>query len=188
MLREKTGREKSNKDPKVPRAALDSHGKIQPARGMSFGNPGNADRMIKARKNSHYQIEKKKGEKARGARDERQHGANPDEAQKLHDPVLEFVGVVSDDNLKNKRYDQPQVGQDPYLRIFLDDLLPAVKNRKDHRDGHRGSIVEGMEERSGKEDFFLHGRGTRFYPKEPLDVNLRTKDSNDFMRVAEFAA
>lgn len=42
------------------------------------------------------------------------------------------------------------------MKIFFDDELLTVEERKNHRDSHSGRIVERMKEGSREEDLFLH--------------------------------
>lgn len=73
--------------------------------------------------------------------------------------ILHFVRDVGDDDMKDESREESEVGENPDVGILGDDVLLAVEERKDHRNRHRGSIVQAVEKGSREEDVFFHGFG-----------------------------
>lgn len=140
--------DESDEDPNISRTTLDTHGKVKALVRVSFGHPGYSDRMIEACENPHQDIKKKKGDENRGSGDEKERDRETHDTEEQQMFIFHFVGDVGGDDMEDERCEEAEVRQDPDVGIFGDDILLAVEEGEDHRDGHRGGIVQTMEERS----------------------------------------
>ncbi len=158
-LGQEADRQVGQADAEISRAALDAHGVIELAArsGPRLGDPGDDDRMVEAGEDAHQQEEDEEHAVGPGQGGDGQGRAKAEPAEDHQRPVLAPERDADDQELDEERRQQAEVGQDPDLGIVGDEEILGEEKREDHRRDDRGGVGQGVEERCGEKDPFLHG-------------------------------